>query len=152
MDAIDKKILGLLQRDSATPINEIANAVGLSQTPCWRRIKKLEEDGIIAKRVALIDPVEVSLNLTAFVAVRTAQHTDRWLSHFANEVAKIPEIMEIHRMTGDIDYLLKVVCRDMVHYDGVYKRLISSIEFSDVSSTFSMERIKETTELPLSCV
>ena len=149
MDTIDRKILGLLQRDASMPVGDIAEAVGLSQTPCWRRIKRLEEDGVIAKRVALVDPGKASFNLTAFVAVKTAQHTEKWLEAFAREVSAIPEILEIHRMTGDIDYLLKIVCRDMGHYDAVYKRLISSIEFSDVSSTFSMERIKETTELPL---
>jgi len=149
MDTTDKKILAILQKNAAAPIGEISTAVGLSQTPCWRRIKKLEDDGIITRRVALIDPIWAQLNLTAFVAVKTAQHTDTWLAKFASEVAKIPEIMEIHRMTGDIDYLLKIVARDMAHYDEVYKRLITSVEFSDVSSNFSMERIKETTELPL---
>ena len=149
MDAIDRLILGLLQRDASMPVGDIAVAVGLSQTPCWRRIKRLEEDGVIAKRVALVDPAKAAFNLTAFVAVKTNQHTEKWLQAFATEVSAIPEVLEIHRMTGDIDYLLKIVCRDMGHYDAVYKQLISSIEFSDVSSTFSMERIKETTELPL---
>ena len=152
MDEIDKKILAILQDDATTPIGDIARNVGLSQTPCWRRIKKLEEDGVIARRVALVDPAAAALHLTAFVAVKTAQHTDKWLENFAREVGKIPEIIEIHRMSGDIDYLLKVVCSNMARYDAVYKRLISAAEFSDVSTTFSMEKIKETTVLPLDYV
>ncbi|MEO1252017.1 MAG: Lrp/AsnC family transcriptional regulator [Pseudomonadota bacterium] len=149
MDATDKRILAKLQRDSAASVSEIAESAGLSQTPCWRRIKKLEEDGVIARRVALIDPESVGLNLTAFVAVKAARHDERWLKEFAAHVQAIPEVVELHRMSGDVDYLMKVVCPDMARFDRIYKRLISGAEFSDVSSTFSMERLKETTELPL---
>ena len=149
MDTIDKAILAHLQRDAATPVSEIAESVGLSQTPCWRRIKKLEEDGVIARRAALIDPAAANLNLTAFVSVKTAHHSEKWLKAFSEQIGRVPEVIELHRMSGDIDYLMKVVCPDMAHFDRIYKKLISIADFSDVSSTFSMERLKHTTELPL---
>lgn len=149
MDSIDKAILALLQRDSDTPVAEIAESVGLSPTPCWRRIKKLEEQGVIRRRVALTDMKAVGLNLTAFVAVKTAHHTGSWLNDFAASIARIPEVVEVYRMSGEIDYLLKVVCPDMAEYDRIYKQLISIADFSDVRSTFSMEELKYTTELPL---
>ncbi len=142
-------ILAQLQRDASTPVSDIAESVGLSQTPCWRRIKKLEEEGVVARRVALIDPDAAGLKLTAFVAVRAARHDEAWLSKFTAHVRAIPEIVELHRMSGDVDYLMKVVCPDMASFDRIYKRLISGAEFSDVSSTFSMETLKATTELPL---
>ncbi len=149
MDSIDKAILAQLQHDSGGPVSEIAESVGLSPTPCWRRIKKLEEEGVIARRAALIDPAAVNLNLTAFVAVKTAQHSEKWLRDFSEAVRRIPEVVELHRMSGDTDYLMKLVCPDMAQFDRIYKQLISIAEFSDVSSTFSMERLKHTTELPL---
>ncbi len=149
MDRTDKAILLQLQRNAAAAVSEIAESVGLSPTPCWRRIKKLEEDGVIAARVALVDPVAVGLKLTAFVAVRAARHDDQWLAKFSAHVRAIPEIIELHRMSGDVDYLMKVVCPDMASFDRIYKRLISGAEFSDVSSTFSMETLKATTVLPL---
>ena len=152
MDSIDKAILAQLQRDSDTPISEIAESVGLSSTPCWRRIKKLEEEGVISRRAVLVDPAAVNLNLTAFVAVKTAQHSEKWLKAFSANIGRIPEVIEVHRMSGDIDYLMKVVCADMAHFDRIYKKLITVAEFSDVSSTFSMERMKSTTELPLDYV
>lgn len=149
MDRTDKAIITQLQRDASTPVSEIAESVGLSQTPCWRRIKRLEEDGVIARRVALVDPRRAGLKLTAFVAVRAARHDEPWLAKFSAHVRAIPEIVELHRMSGDVDYLMKVVCPDMASFDRIYKRLISGAEFSDVSSTFSMETLKATTELPL---
>lgn len=149
MDAIDKAIIEVLQRDSGTPVSEIAESVGLSQTPCWRRIKKLEEDGVIGKRVALADPAALNLRLTAFVMVKTAQHNEAWLKKFAEAVRRIPEVIELHRMSGETDYLMKVVCPDMERFDRVYKKLISAADFSDVRSSFSMETLKSTTELPL---
>ena len=149
MDHIDKAIIAQMQRDASTPVSDIAESVGLSQTPCWRRIKRLEEEGVIARRVALVDPAHAGLRLTAFVAVRAARHDDQWLAKFSAHVRAIPEIVEIHRMSGDVDYLMKVVCPDMASFDRIYKRLISGAEFSDVSSTFSMETLKATTELPL---
>lgn len=149
MDPTDKAILAILQRDSATPVSEIAESVGLSATPCWRRIKKLEEEGVIRRRVALADPAALNLSLTAIISVKTAQHNEAWLKRFADAVQRIPEIVEVHRMSGEVDYMLKVVVPDMAHYDRVYKRLIATAEFSDFTSTFSMEVLKQTTELPL---
>jgi len=152
MDRIDKAILAHLQRDASTPVSEIAESVGLSQTPCWRRIKKLEDDGVIRRRVALVEMAAANLTLTAFVAVKAARHTDAWLTEFAGNIRRIPEVVELHRMSGDTDYLMKVVCPDMARFDAVYKKLISSASFSDVTSTFSMEQLKYTTELPLDYV
>jgi Lrp/AsnC family transcriptional regulator len=149
MDVTDKAILRELQRDATISIADLARAAGLSQTPCWRRVKRLEERGAIRARVALVDPAAVNLALTAFVAVRTSQHTEAWLRKFTEGVRAIPEVVELHRMSGDIDYLLKVVCPDMRTFDGVYKKLIKVAELTDVSSTFSMEALKYTTELPL---
>ena len=149
MDLIDKAILTHLQRNASMPVSEIADAVGLSQTPCWRRIKKLEDDGIIARRVALIDKSAANLRLTAFVSVKTADHSDGWLRDFSQRVSNIPEVVELHRMSGEVDYLLKVVCPDMPRFDEIYKKLISSTKFADVTSTFSMEELKQTSELPL---
>ncbi len=152
MDSTDKAILALLQRDSSTPVSDIAESVGLSATPCWRRIKKLEEEGVIRKRVALADMAALNLSLTAFISVKTAQHTESWLKKFSDAIRRIPEIVEVHRMSGEVDYLMKVVAPDMASFDRVYKRLITSADFSDVTSTFSMEEIKSTTELPLDYV
>ncbi|WDI33026.1 Lrp/AsnC family transcriptional regulator [Hyphococcus flavus] len=149
MDRIDKAIMAILQRDFSTPVSEIAESVGLSQTPCWRRIKKLEEDGFIRARVALAEPETLNLRLTAFVMVKTAQHNEAWLKKFAEAVRRIPEVIELHRMSGETDYLMKVVCPDMERFDKVYKKLISAADFSDVRSSFSMETLKTTTELPL---
>ncbi|CAK9039297.1 DNA-binding transcriptional activator DecR [Durusdinium trenchii] len=152
MDSIDKAIIAILQRDCATPVSEIAESVGLSQTPCWRRIKKLEDEGVIARRVALLDEGALNLSLTAFIAIKTAHHTDAWLKNFAAATARIPQIVEVHRMSGEIDYLMKVVATDMTEFDRIYKRLIAATDFSDVTSTFSMEVLKQTTQLPLDYV
>lgn len=149
MDSKDRRILEMLQRDATASIEAIAAHAGLSTTPCWRRIRRLEQRGVIRRRVALVDPKALNLGLTAFVAVRTNQHTEAWLRRFTEGVASIPEIIELHRLSGDIDYLLKVVVPDMERFDAVYKRLIRVAELSDVSSTFSMEALKQTTELPL---
>ncbi len=152
MDRADKAILAILQRDSSTPVSEMAESVGLSQTPCWRRIKKLEEDGVISRRVALAAPAALNLRLIAFVMVKTAQHNEAWLTKFAEAVRRIPEVVELHRMSGETDYLMKVHCPDMERFDRVYKKLISVADFSDVRSSFSMEVLKTTTELPLEYV
>lgn len=149
MDSIDKKILQALQADSSGSIADIAERAGVSQTPCWRRIKKLEEAGYIEKRVALLNQQALNLGMTAYVMVKTAQHDEKWLRRFSEGVQAIPEIIEIHRMAGDIDYLLKVVAADMQEYDRIYKQLIQVVELSDVSASFSMECIKTTTQLPL---
>ena len=149
MDRIDRKILRLLQQDATLSIAGIAEQVGLSTTPCWRRIQNLEASGVIRGRVALLNQEMVNVGTTVFVAVRTNHHNSEWLDRFAEAVVGIDEVVEFHRMSGDVDYLLKIVVPDIAGYDRVYKRLIGMVELSDVSSSFSMERIKSTTELPL---
>ena len=149
LNATDIKILELLQADASLSLAQIAEAVNLSTTPCWRRIQRLERDGFITGRVALLDPNKVNVGITVFVAIKTDQHNAEWLTDFAREVADVPEVVEIYRMAGDIDYLLKVVVPDIQGYDRVYKSLIAKVRFFDVSSMFAMERIKYTTALPL---
>jgi Lrp/AsnC family transcriptional regulator len=149
MDAVDLSILDLLQRDARLTVNEIAERIHLSPTPVWRRIQKLEEDGVIARRVALLDPAKLGVGVTVFVAVRTSQHNAAWLERFARAVNALPEVVEVYRMSGDVDYLLRIVVPDIAGYDAVYQKLIRSIDLSDVSSSFAMERLKSTTELPL---
>ncbi len=149
MDNIDKKILSFLQKDATTPVAEIAERVGLSTTPCWRRIQKMEEAGVIRARVALLDGQKLNAGVTVFVAVRTNEHSAEWLEAFSRAVVEIPEVVEFYRMSGDVDYLLRVVVPDIAAYDAVYKRLISRVSLSDVSSSFAMEEIKYTTALPL---
>lgn len=149
LDAIDRKILEILQQDAGHQISELAARVGLSQTPCWRRIQRLKEAGVITKNVMLLDAHKVNLGVTAFVSVRTNTHTQEWFDRFRATVELIPEVVEFYRMSGDVDYLLKVVIPDIAAYDKVYKRLIAGTSLSDVSSSFSMEEIKFTTVLPL---
>ena len=149
IDEIDRGILRVLQQDATPSIAEIGQRVGLSTTPCWRRIQKLEEAGVIQRRVALLDPRRLNLGVTAFVAVRTSQHNNAWFERFKSAVAEIPEVVEFYRMSGDVDYLLRVVVPDIAAYDAVYQRLIESVDLFDVSSSFAMERIKYTTALPL---
>ncbi len=149
MDRLDRKILRLLQENSTLAVADIAKKVGLSTTPCWRRIQKLEEDGVIRRRVALLDPVKVNARVTVFVAIRTNVHSHEWLRRFAEVIAEFPEVVEFYRMSGEVDYLLRVVVPDIAAYDAFYKRLIQKIEIRDVSSSFAMEQIKYTTELPL---
>lgn len=152
LDAFDIKILNLLQRDATMPLAAISAQVGLSSTPCWRRIQKLEEAGVIRRRVALLDREALNAGVTVFVAIRTQQHNARWLKDFARAVTGFPEVVDCYRMAGDIDYLLRLVLPDIAAYDSFYKRLIAKIELSDVTSMFAMEQIKSTTELPLSFV
>lgn len=149
LDAFDVKILNLLQRDASMPLSEISAQVGLSSTPCWRRIQKLEDAGVIRKRVALLDRGALNVGVTVFVAIRTQQHNARWLRDFARAVSGFPEVVDCYRMAGDIDYLLRLALPDIAAYDAFYKRLIAKIELSDVTSMFAMEQIKSTTELPL---
>jgi Lrp/AsnC family transcriptional regulator len=152
LDAFDVKILQLLQRDATMPLAEVSAKVGLSTTPCWRRIQKLEEAGVIRRRVALLDRAALNVGVTVFVAIRTQQHNARWLRDFARAVSGFPEVVDCYRMAGDIDYLLRLVLPDIAAYDDVYKRLIAKIELSDVTSMFAMEQIKSTTELPMAFV
>jgi len=149
MDKFDKGILDILQSDCTVPLAEVAARVGLSSTPCWRRIQKLEAAGFIESRVALLNPHKLNVGVTVFVSIRAAEHNVAWLKRFHSAISAIPEVLEVHRMAGDTDYLLRVVVPDIAAYDGVYKRLIQTAELADVSSSFSMERIKYTTELPL---
>ncbi|MDJ0614743.1 MAG: Lrp/AsnC family transcriptional regulator [Rhizobiaceae bacterium] len=149
MDKIDRAILAILQEDTTLPVADIARKVGLSTTPCWRRIQKLEEDKVIKKRVAILDPVKVNSGVTVFVSIKTDQHNEEWLKRFAEVISQFPEVVGFYRMSGDIDYLLKVVVPDITAYDLFYKRLVSNIAIENVSSAFAMERIKDTTELPL---
>ena len=149
LDKTDKLILGLLQQDATLSVNEISEKVGLSSTPCWRRIQRLERDGFISRRVALLNPDKLQVGVTVFVAIKTSQHNEKWFQRFSGVVAAIPQIVEFYRMSGDYDYLLRVVVPDIKAYDAVYKRLIRDIELFDVSSSFAMEQIKYTTALPL---
>lgn len=150
LDAIDRRILAVLQEDATLPVQDVAERAGLSASPCWRRIQKLEQSGYIRARVALLDPEKMNVGVTVFVAVRTSAHSLAWLETFANAVREIPEVIEFYRMSGDVDYLLRVVVPDIAAYDAVYKRLIQRVELADVSSSFAMERIKYTTALPVS--
>jgi Lrp/AsnC family transcriptional regulator len=152
IDRLDRKILQILQEDATIPVAEIGRRIGLSTTPCWRRIQRLEEEGVITGRVALLDPRKVNAKVTAFVAITTDQHNEEWLRRFAEVISEFPEVVEFYRMAGQVDYLLRVVVPDIEAYDNLYKRLIAKINIADVSTTFAMEQIKNTTVLPLSYV
>jgi Lrp/AsnC family transcriptional regulator len=149
LDTIDVKILDLLQTDASLPIAEIADRVALSQNACWRRIKQLEERGVIKKRVALLDPEKLGAGLTVFVAVRAGEHTEKWLETFSAAVRRMPEVIEFYRIAGEIDYLLKLQVADMAAYDRAYKSLIRAARLMDVSASFAMEELKRTTAVPL---
>jgi Lrp/AsnC family transcriptional regulator, cysteine-sensing transcriptional activator len=149
MDQIDRKILDLLQHDATLSIAEIGNRVGLSQTPCWKRIQRMEAEGVIERRVALLNPEKLGLGLTVFVSIETADHSREWLARFAEFVSKMPEVLEFYRMAGDVDYMLRVVVSDMAAYDAFYKHLIAAIPLKNVTSRFAMERVKATTILPI---
>ena len=149
MDEIDRKLLVILQQDSTLSIAEMADRVGLSPTPCWKRIQKMEAAGVILRRVALVDPMRVGMGLTVFVAIEAGNHSPEWLAAFAAAVEAMPEVLEFYRMAGDVDYMLRVVAADMAEYDAFYKRLIASANLKNVTSRFAMERIKATTALPL---
>ncbi len=150
MDATDYKILGLLQEDASLSVAEIGSRVGLSSTPCWKRIQRLEATGVIQKRVALVDQDKLGLGVTVFVSIETGDHSQEWLSRFAETVGAMPEVMEFYRMAGDVDYMLRVVVRDIAGYDAFYKRLITAVPLKNVTSRFAMEKIKSTTALPIS--
>lgn len=149
LDKIDRKILSILQRDTTMPVAEIGRKVGLSTTPCWRRIQKMEEDGVIRRRVAILNGNKINAGVTVFVAVRTNEHNDAWMHKFSAAVDEFSEVVEFYRMSGEVDYLLRVVVPDIAAYDAFYKRLISRVSLTDVSSSFAMHQIKYTTELPL---
>src|SRR5438552_12977863 len=149
LDDFDRKILTCLQADATDPVAEIAERVGLSTSPCWRRIQKLEEAGVIQRRVALLDAEKLNVGVTVFVSVRTNQHSLEWAEKFCRAVAEIPEVVEFYRMSGAVDYLLRVVVPDIAAYDTVYKRLIRVADLHDVCSAFALERFKFTTSLPV---
>ena len=149
IDSIDLAILRELQSDCSRSVQEIGERVGLSQSPCWRRIRRLEELGVLGRRVALIAPEKVGLGVTVFVTIRTNQHSQEWLDAFARAIDTIPEIVECYRMSGDVDYLLKILAADIPDYDRIYKKLIANIQLHDVSSSFAMEPMKATTAVPL---
>lgn len=149
LDATDRIILTLLQENAETPLAELASAVNLSNTPCWRRVQWLRENGYILRHVALLDPRKVNVGVTVFVAIKTCHHQREWFEQLRDVVAGIPEVVEFYRMSGDIDYLLRVVVPDIRAYDSVYKQLTQAVTLTDVSSSFAMEDIKFTTALPL---
>ncbi|HEX5509133.1 MAG TPA: Lrp/AsnC family transcriptional regulator [Pseudolabrys sp.] len=149
MDTIDRKILAVVQQDASLSVAEIGQRVGLSSTPCWKRLQRLEADGVITRRVALVDPEKVGLGITVFVSVETGDHSREWLTKFAEVVGAMPEVMEFYRMAGDVDYMLRVVVPDIQGYDVFYKQLIATVPLKNVTSRFAMERIKSTTSLPI---
>jgi Lrp/AsnC family transcriptional regulator len=149
MDAIDRKILAVLQEDASLSVAEISSRVGLSSTPCWKRIQRLEAEGVILKRVALLDPNKLGLGVTVFVSIETGDHSQAWLANFAEVVGAMPEVMEFYRMAGDVDYMLRVVVDSIQGYDAFYKRLIAQVPLKNVTSRFAMENIKWTTALPI---
>ncbi len=150
LDKVDRKILAILQKDSTASLNEIADAVNLTTTPCWKRLKKLEELGVINKRVALLEPEALGLTLTVFVMVQTNDHSHEWYRKFVATVEDFPEVMEFYRMAGEYDYMMKVLAKDMNDFDQFYKKLVNSVDgLNNVTSTFAMESLKYTTELPL---
>ena len=149
MDRTDLKILAILQEDASLPVAEVAARVNLSQTPCWRRIQRLEQKGVIERRVALLNPESVGLGLSVFVEIEAGGHSPEWLKGFADAVAAMPEVMEVYRMAGDVDYLLRVVVGSMGEYDDFYRRLIAQVPLKNVTSRFAMERVKSTTAYPL---
>jgi len=149
MDAIDRKILIALQEDSSISIAALADRVGLSQTPCWKRVQRLESTGVILRRVALVKPEAIGFGLTVFVQIEAGEHSTLWLEQFARSVAAMPYVMEFYRMAGDVDYMLRVVVPDMAAYDAFYKQLVATIALKNVTSRFAMEQIKSTTAYPI---
>ena len=149
IDAIDRKILQRLQRDADVQVADLAREVGTSTSSCWRRIQRLREAGVLTRQVALVDPRKVNVGVTVFVSVKTSRHTPEWFERFRATAESIPEVVEFYRMSGDIDYLLRVVVPDIAAYDAVYKRLTRGTDLADVSSSFAMEELKFTTAVPL---
>lgn len=149
MDEVDRDIVRLLQQDASLSARELGDAVGLTPTPCWRRVRALEDAGVITGRVALVDPAAVNLEVTALVNIRTNDHSSAWVATFQDAINRFPEIVEAFRTSGDIDYLLKVLVPSITAYDDFYKRLIDAVDLYDVRTTFVMEELKRTTALPL---
>jgi Lrp/AsnC family transcriptional regulator len=142
LDRFDREILRLITEDASLSLADIADKVGLTPTPCWKRIRRMEQDGIILRRVTLLDPAKVGLPVSVFVEIETADHSSEWLGRFAKVIEQMPEIVDAWRMSGDVDYLLHVVVSDIAAYDSFYRKLIASVPLRNVSSRFSMERMK----------
>lgn len=149
MDSKDREILRILQRDASLSMTELAERCALSKTAVWRRVRELEAQGVIRSRIALLDQEALGFALTVFAFVRTNQHSDAWFTKFESAIGSIPEILEFHRTSGSVDYLLRIVATDMRHYDEIYKRLIRKVDFADISSTFVMETFKSGAALPI---
>jgi Lrp/AsnC family transcriptional regulator len=149
MDAIDRRILRIVQKDASLPIAEIANQVGLSQTPCWKRLQRLETTGIIKRRIALLDPSKLGLGIIVFVSIEVGEHSSVALKHFAETIASMDEVLDFYRMAGDVDYMLRVIIHDTASFDAFYKRLIELIPLKNVTSRFALEGIKSETALPI---
>ncbi|QIK79942.1 Lrp/AsnC family transcriptional regulator [Sphingomonas piscis] len=149
LDQTDLKILAILQEDASLPVAEIAAQVNLSQTPCWRRIQKLEADGVITRRVVLVNPEKIGVGLTIFVDIQTNDHSREWLSRFAQVTRDMPEVMDVYRMAGDVDYMLRIAVSSMSDYDDFYRRLISAVPLKNVTSRIAMERVKGSTAYPI---
>lgn len=150
LDSVDRTLLRLLQKDATLALSELADAVNLTTTPCWKRLKRLEDEGILRQRVALLDAAKLGLSFTAFVQIKTSNHSKEWYNTFVNTVSDFPEVMEFYRMAGDYDYMMKVQVADMQAFDLFYKKLVNSIEgLTNVTSTFAMEPLKYTTALPV---
>jgi Lrp/AsnC family transcriptional regulator len=149
VDRLDRKILELLQKDGGLTAAEIADVVGLSKVPCWRRIQRLQETGVIRQTVAVLDAKALNVGTTVFVTVKAANHSAAWFERFSKAVSAIPEVVDLYRMSGDVDYLMRVCVPDIDAYDEVYKKLIANCEFLDLSASFALETIKSTTALPL---
>jgi Lrp/AsnC family transcriptional regulator len=149
MDAVDRKILAVVQQDASLSVAEIGQRVGLSSTPCWKRLQRLEAEGVIMRQVTLVDPDKIGLGITVYVSIETGDHSEEWLKKFAEVVGAMPQVMEFYRMAGDVDYMLRVVVPDIAGYDAFYKKLIGTVPLKNVTSRFAMERIKSTTALPI---
>ena len=149
MDEIDRKLLALLQEDATAGMSQLAEQVGLSATPVWKRVQKLEQSGVIARRVALLDPERIGIGLVVFVAIEAHEHSPEWLAAFAAALNAMPEVMDAYRMAGEVDYMLRVAVPGMAEFDRFYKRLIAAVPLKNVTSRFAMERLKQTTAYPL---
>jgi Lrp/AsnC family transcriptional regulator len=149
LDKIDRQLLALLQEDGALSVADMAAQIPLSVTPCWRRLQRLEKEGYVRRRVALLDAKRLNLGVTVFIEIRISQHSPSWLEQFSTTINQIREVVEVYRLSGHADYLLKALVPDIAAYDTVYKRLISSLDLLDVRSSFAMETMKWTTALPL---
>ncbi|MFB1014057.1 MAG: Lrp/AsnC family transcriptional regulator [Alteromonadaceae bacterium] len=149
LNEIDLRLIAILQRDASIAVEELAKQVGLTKTPCWRRLQKLEKSGIIKRKVALLDAALLDLSVSVFVQVKTSRHDNDWLANFSATVSAFPEVVDFYRMSGEYDYLLRVVVKDIANYDAFYKRFIDATNLTNVTSSFAMEEIKSSTELPL---